>query len=237
LTAGPGGIARPLVATQRYGRGRVLAFSGEAAWRWRMRLPSTDTTYPTFWRQAVRWLAAATPEPLTVRTRTTGVGRLDVLVDVRDDSFLPVRDATVPVRVTGSDGQVQSLEASPDRDTPGTYRVEVRVPPGVTRVDAEARSRDAVLGRHTAWSVAGPDPGELMGPRRDDAQLARLSGRFAGRLITADQIPGVVDEMAAARRDTEALVERDAWHSPWWLLAVLAALVGEWALRRQWGMR
>jgi hypothetical protein len=30
-----------------------MAFAGEASWRWRMMMPSTDHTYEFFWRQAV----------------------------------------------------------------------------------------------------------------------------------------------------------------------------------------
>ena len=42
VTAGAGGIARALVAVQRYGQGRTMIFTGEGAWRWRMMLPSSD---------------------------------------------------------------------------------------------------------------------------------------------------------------------------------------------------
>ena len=48
--------ARPLVAVQRFGQGRSMVFTGEASWRWRMRMPSADRTYELFWRQAARWL-------------------------------------------------------------------------------------------------------------------------------------------------------------------------------------
>ena len=57
VTGGPGGTPRALVAVQRFGDGRSMIFTGEAVWRWRMLLPSTDLSYERFWRQAVRWLA------------------------------------------------------------------------------------------------------------------------------------------------------------------------------------
>ena len=58
LAESAGGTARALAAVQRFGLGRTMIFTGEASWRWRMQLPSSDRTYETFWRQAVRWLAA-----------------------------------------------------------------------------------------------------------------------------------------------------------------------------------
>jgi uncharacterized membrane protein len=237
VAEGPGGVARPLVTIQRYGRGRVLAFSGEAAWRWRMLLPSTDTAYPTFWRQAARWLAAATPEPVMLRTRPSGADGLDIQVEVRDEGFVPVRDAGVRVQIRGSDGTTLGVEAVPDPDTAGAYRAQARLPPGVSRVDVEAVAKGATLGRATTWALAGPDEGEFVEPRRHDAQLARLAERFDGRLVRPPELPALVDELARRSASTAAFVERDLWQTPWIMMGLLALLVMEWALRRRWGLR
>ena len=56
----------PLVAVQRFGRGRAMIFGGEGSWRWKMMMPSADRTYEAFWRQAARWLASEAPEPVSV---------------------------------------------------------------------------------------------------------------------------------------------------------------------------
>jgi uncharacterized membrane protein len=66
VTHGPGGAPRALVAVQRYGEGRSMVFTGEAAWRWRMLLPAADRSYDTFWRQAVRWLALPATDPVSI---------------------------------------------------------------------------------------------------------------------------------------------------------------------------
>ena len=49
-TTGDGVAARPVIAIQRFGRGRAMVFTGEASWRWKMLLPSTDQTYDMFWK-------------------------------------------------------------------------------------------------------------------------------------------------------------------------------------------
>ena len=76
----------------------TVVFAGEASWRWRMMLPSSNKTYETFWRQAGRWLAAPTPDPvaLTVPSLPVG-GRGALTLDVRDTAFRPVSDGTVRV--------------------------------------------------------------------------------------------------------------------------------------------
>ena len=61
----------PVVAVQRYGRGRSMIFAGEASWRWKMLLPSADRSFEFFWRQAARWLAGAVADP----SRITAAGK------------------------------------------------------------------------------------------------------------------------------------------------------------------
>jgi uncharacterized membrane protein len=237
FAGGPGGVARALVAVQRYGRGRVLAFAGEAAWRWRMMLPSSDTTYPTFWRQATRWLAASSPEPVSVRTRSAGAGGLEVLVEARDADFQPVRDAEVVVQIHGADGAVQTVRPVVDRHADGRYRAEVHVPTGVTRLEVEASSRGLALGRATGWALAGPDGSELIEPRRNDAQLTRLAQAFGGELADPDDLSRIVDGIGARGPADAPLRERDAWHAPWILGLLTGLLAAEWVLRRKWGLR
>ena len=113
-TSGVGGVSHALVAVQRYGEGRSMVFTGEAAWRWRMMLPSTDQMYDTFWRQAVRWLAIGATDPTAiVPVSPTAPGdQVPVRVAVRNTSFEPLRDAQVDVRVTGPDGRAQDAGAS-----------------------------------------------------------------------------------------------------------------------------
>src|SRR5204863_4424247 len=94
--------SRPLVAVQRYGQGRSMMFTGEASWRWRMQLPSEDRTFELFWRQAVRWLAAPTPDPVSIAPMM-GIAVGDaapIAIDVRNDEFSPVRDGDVSISVT-----------------------------------------------------------------------------------------------------------------------------------------
>src|SRR5499433_3226757 len=41
----------PLLAEERYGRGRTMALTTNDTWRWRMELPSQNNAHETFWRQ------------------------------------------------------------------------------------------------------------------------------------------------------------------------------------------
>src|SRR3954470_21818611 len=119
ITGGPGGVARPLIAVERYGHGRSLIFAGEGAWRWRMLLPSGDRSYDTFWRQALRWLALPAADPVAVGLPAAAAPGEDLTVRVlaRDAAFVPQLDAVVDLDVTGPDNRRQTIHAARPRGT------------------------------------------------------------------------------------------------------------------------
>ncbi|HVB38687.1 MAG TPA: glutamine amidotransferase, partial [Vicinamibacterales bacterium] len=115
VSSAPGGGILPVIAVQRYGQGRSMLFTGEAAWRWQMMMPSSDQTYDIFWRQVVRWLAAPAPDPVTIAASDDlePGDRVPVSVTVRDAAFEPVGDATVRATVTAPGGREETLRETP----------------------------------------------------------------------------------------------------------------------------
>src|ERR1041385_3762019 len=57
-----------LLAYQRYGRGRTMAFTSGSSWRWQMEIPHDDQTYELFWKQVLRWLVSSSPDPVMLST-------------------------------------------------------------------------------------------------------------------------------------------------------------------------
>src|SRR5206468_1721651 len=56
-----------VLAYQRYGRRKAVAFAVQDSWLWRMhaRMAVSDTTHRTFWRRLVRWLVEGVPDQVT----------------------------------------------------------------------------------------------------------------------------------------------------------------------------
>jgi uncharacterized membrane protein len=239
VTSGPGGSARPLVAVQPYGRGRSMIFTGEGAWRWRMRLPSGDREYETFWRQVARWLTVASPDPVTLTPPAVEVGEAGaVRVEVRDATFTPVPDATLELTVTDPDGSARTL-ATALRD-PATASYEAVFTPardGVYRFAARARRGDTPLGEAAIELLVGGQSTELAEPRRHDDLLRRLAESSGGRLFRPDDLDELPGVLSASVTATEMTAREDLWHNPWVLAAILGLLTAEWGLRRRWGLR
>ena len=239
-TMGEETAARPVIAVQRFGRGRTMLFAGEASWRWKMLSPSTDRTHEMFWKQTARWLGADAPEPVMLRIeggRAEGDPlRIDVVV--ADAAFAPVLDATVRVRVTDPNGAAREASATPVAGETGRYVAEVEpARRGVYQVAVFAERGASELGRAAAAVLVGGADLELTDPRRQDAVLQRLADTSGGRFLDADGI----DELAVILRGHAARLAppsvHDLWDTLWGFLLVVGVLSVEWGLRRQWGLR
>jgi uncharacterized membrane protein len=242
VSAGPGGTARALVAVQRYGEGRSMMFTGEAAWRWRMLMPSADRSYDTFWRQAVRWLAIGAPDPIAIEppTQASPGDTLQIRVAVRNAAFVGQANALVDVRVRAPDGRIEQLRAgaSPNVEDDGRYVARFRPEQaGVYRISADARRGSAALGSASSVMLVGGSDMEMTDPRLNLPVLRRVAVASGGRLLS----PGDGALLVEALRDRIPAVRlaatRDLWHNAWSFGFIVALLGAEWILRRRWGLR
>jgi uncharacterized membrane protein len=238
LTQSGNGAPVPLIAIQRYGRGRSMVFSGEAAWRWKMLQPATDRSYEIFWRQAARWLSSDAPEPvsITVPDAAATGDTIAAQLDVRDAAFTPVADAAVeatltapgagpvPIALRPSGAGVQSTSFV--ADTAGLYRLR-----------AEARRGPTLLGVADKWFYVGGSDPEYADPRLNEGFLRRLARRSGGQYVRPADIDEVVRTLSTAAPSALEPVRRDLWHQPWAFALVIGLLAAEWVARRASGMR
>jgi hypothetical protein len=239
-TATPGGGRYPLIAVQRYGRGRSMIFAGEASWRWRMGLPSADRTHEMFWRQTARWLSMDAPDPVGLRDiEPASQGDvLDLEMLVRDAEFAPIPDATVTIRVAMPGGESRELPASLVEAASGLYRARLRADQaGIYRVSGEARRGDALLGSSTRWSLVGGADPEMADPRLNQELLTRLATASGGRYVAEADISALPSMLAAAQGDAIPPERQDLWNNVWTFALLVLLLSSEWILRRRWGMR
>jgi uncharacterized membrane protein len=239
VTSGSGRVPRALVAVQRYGRGRSMAFSGEASWRWKMMLASSDRTYDTFWRQSIRWLASPAPDPVAISVAGGAAPGDSVTIEVtaRDAAFAAVRDALIRVRVTAPGGEVTNLEAPLHDAANGTYRAVLDADqPGVYRVRADA-TRGRPIGAAEEWLLVGAADPEFTDPRLNEEVLRRLALATGGRLLSQHETASLTRMLDARTPPAAPPVSRDLWNSRWVFAAIAALLFAEWVLRRREGLR
>lgn len=234
---GSSGLGRPLIAVQRYGEGRSMIFGGEAAWRWRMLMPAGDTSYDTFWRQAVRWLSGASPRPVDVQVPRDALAgeSADVTVRVRNASFEPAPGAEVTVTVDGPAG-FRETAVPAVRDT-GVHSAAFTPPhDGIYRVTARASVPGGRVETATMAMLVGGVDVELSEPWRHDATLVRIADDTGGALVPEGDLAGLAARIRSAAGELETR-EIHLWHSPWVFVLLLSFLSAEWVLRRRWLLR
>ncbi|MFN7914931.1 MAG: hypothetical protein U0Q55_06300 [Vicinamibacterales bacterium] len=238
LTQSSNGAPVPLVAIQRYGRGRSMVFSGEASWRWRMQRPADDRSFEFFWRQAARWLSADAPEPvtLTVPDGPTPGETIAVQLETRDAGFQLVPDAAVDATLTEPGGEPAPIVLRPAGT--GQYAASIAAErPGLYRLRAEARRGPTLLGVADRWFYVGGSDPEYADPRLNDGFLRRLARQTGGQYAPLAEAGRLVSALSASVPQTLEPERRDLWHEPWAFALVITLLAAEWILRRYLGLR
>jgi uncharacterized membrane protein len=239
VSSGAGGELRPLLATQRYGLGRAMVFAGEASWRWRMFLPSANTTHELVWRQLARWLAAGAAEAIELPPTSVALpGTTEaVSVLVRDEEFKPIGNAEVTVRVKDPGGVERSMPAALADPGVGRYAASVRFDQvGVYQIAGDVRRNSQPLGSVTRSTLVGGSDVELSEPRLNESVLRRIAETTGGQYVAADQaasVPALLRTSGIGNPPTEM---RDIWHNGYSLFAIVALLACEWMVRRRVGL-
>jgi hypothetical protein len=217
-----------------------MVFTGEASWRWRMRLPSEDRTHELFWRQAVRWVSAVAPDPVGVAPLPSMVpgSRMSLAVDVRNDEFAPIADAEVRMTVTRPGGTTQEVAARLADARAGRYSGELRFEePGVYRISATASRDGRTIGRAGRAVLVGGADLEMADPRLHEDVLRRIALASGGGYLAADEAATLPSLLAAAAGGPSAPRLEELWHNAWIFVGLILLLGAEWALRRRWGLR
>lgn len=237
-----GGDERPVLATQRYGRGTSAVLAIQDTWLWRMdpKAPAEDRAHHTFWRQLLRWALDDVPDriELTVSPERGGPGEpVMVRARVADADFLDVSDATVTVSVTPPVGDPIDVVLDRTLQADGTYAGRFTPPvAGAYRLLAEARR-----GADTARSVELGFLADTLGADVERAELrtpllTRIAEETGGRyypLASAGRLP---EDVSLTKAGITVRDARDLWDMPIILLALLLLLGGEWLFRRLRGL-
>ena len=239
-TTGPG-ERQVVLAHQRYGRGKVIAFPVQDSWVWQMHatIAVEDATHETFWRQMLRWLVSDVPERVTT-TAPDHVAPGEIVAvraQVNDESFLAVNGAAVRADVIGPDGAPLDVPFEWIVDKDGEYRGSFTADePGIYRVRVSARVGDSVITGAEDYVVAEDIQQEMFGAAQRRSLLERVASETGGRYYTPEDAEGLARDMAYTSSGTTVTEQLDLWDTPAMFIALLALIATEWLLRRKRGL-
>lgn len=244
LTGRPhgGGSALPVLAFERYGRGKALALTAQDSWLWQMHadIPVEDQTHETLWRQLLRWLVSGVPEPVTVTLSADRVEPGDsvtVTAAVTDSAYAGVNGASVIARVTTPNGREYQvpLEWTVLRD--GEYRGWFLADGvGTYRVTVEAQRAGRALGAGDGYVEAGSLGAEFFSASMRRQVLERLAQETGGRFYTPADVAALPEDVRYTESGATVFEQHDLWDMPATFLLLLALLGVEWGWRRARGL-
>ena len=238
---GGGGERQIVLAHQRYGRGKAIAFPVQDSWVWQMHatVAVDDATHETFWRQMLRWLVSDVPERVTM-TAPDHVAPGEVVAvraQVNNESFLAVNGATVGASVLGPNGEPLDVPFEWMVDKDGEYRGSfTATEPGLYRVRVSARVGDSVITSGEDYIVAHDIQQEMFGAAQRPALLERVARETGGRYYTPETAEALARDMMYTNSGTTVTEQLDLWDTPAMFVALLGLITAEWLLRRRRGL-
>jgi uncharacterized membrane protein len=232
---------RPLLAYQRYGRGKSFAFLPQDSWMWQMHhtIAVDDLTHENFWRQLLRWLVDGVPdqvEPSFASERVEPGEAAQLVANVVDPSFVELNDASVMVTVTGPGGTVIDVPLSWDGEHPGEYSAPIPTKaPGWYEARLEATRGGKSVGSAVTHFRVAPGDAEYFDATMHAGTLRRISEETGGRFYEADNTASLADDLRYTGRGVTTVEEHDLWHMPIVLMLLVGLLCAEWGYRRAVG--
>jgi uncharacterized membrane protein len=230
-----------VLAFHRYGRGKSLAFPIQDSWLWQMHasMPLEDMTHENYWRQLLRWLVDGVPDHVEVHTSTERVEpgeTVTLTASVVDPTFVEINDARVVAHVKGPAGDLEvPMQWTGERA--GEYRATfTAAAPGFYASGVEAFRGDKRLGSGSAPLRAAPGDAEYFDATMHKARLERIAAETGGGFYTPQTMAGMAEDVRYSSRGVTTAEERDLWHMPVVLLALVALLCAEWGYRRRVGL-
>ena len=231
-----------VLAFQRYGAGKSLAFPIQDSWMWQMHydIPVDDQTHEILWRRLLRWLVDGVPDQVVADVPKDRV-ELDETVtlnaQVDDASFEEINTSQVSAWITDPDDELIEVPLDWTADRDGDYAASFTPrKEGLYEVRIEATTDGELLGNDTAFFRVAPSDSEYYDSTMRAPLLERVAEETGGRFYTADSVDSLVDDIQTVGGGVTVIEERDLWDMPALLFLLFVLLLGEWGYRRARGL-
>ena len=231
-----------VLAFQRYGAGKALAFPVQDSWMWQMHadIDVEDMTHETLWRRLLRWMVDGVPDQVAVDVLTDRIEldeTLPLTAEVDDANYEEINTSQVSAWITDPDGELLEVPMDWTADRDGEYGASFTPrKEGLYEVRVEALNDDELLGTDTAFLRVAPSDAEYYDSTLRVPLLERVAEETGGRFYTDQTVDTLVDDVQMVGGGVTVVEERDLWDSPGLLALFLLLLMGEWGYRRSRGL-
>lgn len=240
----------PILATARYGDGRVVTVMTDTLWRWHLAATTRidgRNPFDLLWGEIIKWLVPemANRERVDIIDLFAERGNyllgepVEMRAIVRLGSGEPALPPTLPLKVKTPDGKTFEYQMSPgDVSVPGSAAVRgfrAKIEPNTTGVFVATTSA-TISGRPLtgeARFVVNRPSTEKTGEPENTAFLESLAKQSGGRHYQKDQADAWLDDIPFQEDNFTRITVEPLWNNPI-LLGFLIVIIGtEWYVRRQ----
>ena len=239
----------PLIAIQRFGKGRTLALMSDYVWKWNFHMAGrmdSNQYYLQFIRQMVRWLIR---DPILKQVRVMAdatefpIGsEMTGTMQVLQDDYRPAAEAVLHTKLHTPENTELPVQYAPT-DTPGEYRY--RIPAtreGFYELDVQAQINGETHDANRLLIRAYRPGDENQHATPNHAFLRDIAERTGGTFFALHDparptVASLVEFFGGAPRYKVLEEQRFRLRETWPLLLALVGLLGiEWWWRRQAGL-
>ncbi len=243
------GQPRPVLAVQRYGKGRAAVLAAGPTWKWELlRGRGRQTPYARLWGQLVRWLASE-----DVKRQSAGQGlaahidkrlyqpgeKVRLWAEAHGEGGRLAVNARVEAEVAAPGGGESRLQLAPVAESPGQFEtVYAPAGPGPYRMKVRAREGGRKLGEVKLDFRVGKPNLEFERLDLNERLLRRIAGETGGRyydLAVIDELVGsLVANARAGTTGRELRFYPDSGPKGWIVVIIfMAAACAEWLIRKR----
>lgn len=233
----------PLIVSRNFGSKRSLAIIGKDIWKWKLQTATKDLTlFDNFIFSSARWLNAPDDQK-KVRIKTSKkIYSSDELVEfsaqVYDESFNPVNDAEVNLKINNGDFKEELNLTSVGG---GLYEGRFSsTKNGDYIFNGTATTNGKSLGEDNGSFNVGDVEIEMIDSRMNYEFLNLLSTQTNGKYFNPDQYEIFLSNLKRINESStkEKLVTSEIrlWSDEWLLIIVILLFATEWFIRKRAGM-
>ena len=241
--SGPGvSEGQVVLASQRYGRGLVLALPVQDAWLWQMHadVPLDNQSHETLWRQLLRWLVNEVPDQMSIEASAEPAAlnqTVQLRADLRDRSFARINDAVVTAVIESPTGEVTEVPLRWTSRADGEYSGSfVPVSAGEHQVQVSARRIDEEIAATGLVIDVVEDQGEYFSAQMRAPLLRRMAEETGGSFYTLADIGRLPEDVRYSGSGITRVDSYDLWDMPIIFFLIIGLVGAEWGIRRRRGL-
>lgn len=235
-----GGQHLAVLAFQRFGRGKSMALTTDATWRWRMEQDSKNNFHELFWKQLLRWLVSDVPDQVNLDTDKNSYSldeSVTLRAEVNDNTFMRLNNAQITAKVKSPSGVITSAPLIWDPGKEGQYSATfMPEEEGIYDVTAEAFQGSSSLGKARDNFRVAESSEEYHNANLNADLLKKLAADTGGRYYAAADARTLPEDISYSDTGASRLEEKELWDMPIFFLLLAGAASAEWILRKRKGL-